>query len=128
MRALVIEDDGATRAVLISTLRGRRHDVVAVLTAHGLDVDHWLNISGDNYKKRELRKRVVEPFLQLMGKYEITTSRKQRPRKGIFDALFDWLGVEQKSRPSSANINTIARELEGSASSSESNARRRTKN
>src|SRR4029079_9556580 len=29
MRGLVIEDDGATRAVLISTLRGRRHDVVA---------------------------------------------------------------------------------------------------
>jgi hypothetical protein len=34
----------------------------------------------------------------------------------MFDALFDWLGIERKFRPSPANINTIARELEGSAS------------
>jgi PAS domain S-box-containing protein len=35
MRVLVIEDDGATRALLISTLRARRHDVVACEDAEG---------------------------------------------------------------------------------------------
>jgi len=120
--------DEQTLHELMADHGDRRQDVVAVLTAHGLDVDHWLNINRDTHKKREVRKRVVEPFLQLMGKYEITTSRKQRPRKRIFDSLFDWLGVEQKSRPSSANIDAIARELEGNASASESNAKRQTKN
>lgn len=80
-----------------------------VLTAHGLDIDHWLKTSGDAYRKRDVRKLVVEPFLQLMAEQEITTSRKQLPRKRIFDALFDWLGVECKFRPSSAAINAVAK-------------------
>jgi hypothetical protein len=100
--------------------------VVPVLTTHGLDIDHWLKINTDTYKKRDLRKLVVEPFLQLMAEHGITTSRKQRPRKRIFDALFDWLGVEQKSRPTTANIDATAREIEASAS--KSNAKRRTRN
>jgi hypothetical protein len=105
-----------------------RKDVVAVLTEHRLDIDHWLKISGETYKKREVRKLVVEPFLQLMTEHEITTSRKQLPRKRMFDALFDWVGIEKKFRPTSAGINAIARELEGSGSASKSNAKRRTKN
>jgi hypothetical protein len=70
---------------------------------------------------------VVEPVLKLITQHEIATSRKQRPRTEIFDALFNWLGVERKFRPSSANINAIARELEGGGAS-KSNAKRRTKN
>jgi hypothetical protein len=109
------DTDDRTLQTLMADHGHERDDVVAVLTAHGLDIDHWLNISGDVYKKRDVRKLVVEPFMQLMAEREIITSRRQLPRKRLFDALFDWLGVEQKSRPSSANIDTIARELEGSA-------------
>jgi hypothetical protein len=105
-----------------------RDDVVAVLTAHGLDIDHWLKTSRAVYRKRDVRKLVVEPFLQLMAEREIITSRRQLPRKRLFDALFDWIGVEKKFRPSSASINSIARKLVARASSSESNAKRRTKN
>jgi len=103
-------------------------DMIAVLTAHGLNIDHWLKTTAEAYKKRDVRKLVVEPFLQLMAEYKITTSRKQLPRKWMFDALFDWLGVERKFRPSDAAINAIARELEGSGSASKSNAKRRIKN
>jgi hypothetical protein len=120
--------DDSTLYMLMEEHSDKRDDVVAPLTARGLDVDHWLKTSGDTYKKRDVRKLVVEPVLRLMAEYEITTSRKERPRKQIFDALFDWLGVEQKFRPSSANIDAIARELEGGASSSNSNANLRTKN
>lgn len=102
-------------------------DLVAVLTAHGLDIDHWLKTTGETYKKRYVRKLVVEPFLQLIAEQGITTSRKQLPRKRMFDALFDWVGVEKKFRPTSAGINAIARELEGCGSASNSNAKRRTK-
>jgi hypothetical protein len=100
-----------------------RTNVDAVLTEHRLDIDHWLRTSGEVYRKRDVRKLVVEPFLQLMVGRETETSRKR-----VFDALFDWIGVEKKFRPSSASINSVARELDARASSSESNAKRRTKN
>jgi hypothetical protein len=105
----------------------KRDDLVARLTVRGLDIDHWLRTSGDAYRKRDVRKLAVEPFLRLIAERGITTSRKQLPRKRMFDALFDWLGVEQRFRPSSAAINAIARNL-ATASSSASNAKRRTKN
>jgi hypothetical protein len=104
--------DENTLQTLMIDHEHRHTDVLAVLTAHGLDIDHWVEINGASYKKRNLRKLVIEPFLQLMSEHGIATSRKQRPRKQIFDALFDWLGIEQKYRPSSANIDAIARELE----------------
>ena len=50
MRVLVIEDDGATRAVLISTLRGRRHDVVACPDAEAA----WAAITSDQTAPFEL--------------------------------------------------------------------------
>lgn len=103
-------------------------DLIAVLTKHELNIDHWLKTTAEAYKKRDVRKLVVEPFLQLMTESKITTSRKQLPRKRMFDALFDWLGIERKFRPSDAAINAIARELEGSGRASKSNAKRRTKN
>jgi hypothetical protein len=109
------EADDMTLHRLLEEHGGKPDDVVAALTARVLDIDHWFKTSGENYKKRDVRKLVVEPFLKLMARHGITTSRKQRPRKQIFDALFGWLGVERKFRPSSANVDTIARELEAGA-------------
>jgi hypothetical protein len=105
-------------------------DLIAELTHHEADIDYWLKTTGEAYKKRDMRKLAVEPFLQLMTEFKVTTSRKQLPRTRIFDALFDWLGVERKFRPSDAAINAIARGLEGSGSGSgsKSKAKRRTKN
>ncbi len=108
------DKDDRTLQTLMADHDHERDDVVAVLTAHGLDIDHWLGTSGEVYRKRDVRKLVVEPFLQLMVGRETETSRKQ-----VFDALFDWIGVEKKFRPSSASINSIARELDARASSSE---------
>jgi hypothetical protein len=112
----------------IAELGHKRLDLIALLTEHELDVYRWLKTTGEAYKKRYVTKLLVEPFLQLMAKHEITTSRKQRPRKRMFDALFEWVGIEKKLRPTSAGINAIARNLEGRAGTSKSNAKRRTKN
>ena len=114
-------DDSMLRAVMEEHRHGR-DDLVARLTRRRLDVEHWLKITGNSYKRRDVRKLVVEPFLQLMTEFQITTSRKQLPRTRIFDALFNWLGVERKFRPSDAAINAIARELKGSGGDSKSNA------
>jgi hypothetical protein len=108
----------------------KQDNVVAVLTERRLDIDHWLKISGDTYRKRVVTKLAVEPFLQLLINHEIISSRKQPPVTEItqmVEALFDWLGVEQKFRLSSVAIAAIARRLAG-ASSSESNAKRQMEN
>ncbi|MCK1453382.1 hypothetical protein IVB36_21495 [Bradyrhizobium sp. 35] len=97
-------------------------DVDAVLTVRGLDVDHWLRTTLEDYRKRDVRKEITEPFLELMVGREI-----EADRKAVFDALFDWIGLEKKFRPSSASINAIARELNARASSSESDATQQTK-
>jgi len=88
--------DDSTLGDLMDEHGHRRTNVDAVLTEHRLDIDHWLKTSGDVYRKRDVTKLVVEPFLQLIAHHEITTSRKQLPRKRMFDALFDWLGVVQR--------------------------------
>jgi hypothetical protein len=93
-----------------------------------LDIDHWLKISGDAYKKQDVRKLIVEPFLKLMEEHQITTSPKQLPRSRIFDALFNWLGVESGDRSTSASINAIARELSARACASEADTMQRTEN
>jgi hypothetical protein len=105
---------GASDSTLRMLMADHGHelkDLVAVLTAHGSDIDHWLRTSGDAYRKRDVRKLAVEPFLEVLAKHKITTSRKQLPRNRMLDALFDWLGVERKSRPSSAAINAVAKGL-----------------
>ena len=103
----------------LAELGHKRDDLTAVLTAHGSDIDHWLKTTGETYKKRYVRKLVVEPFLQLVAEQGITTSRKDLPRYRMVQALFEWIGVEKQFRLSSAAINAIAREL---ASSSASNS------
>jgi hypothetical protein len=105
---------------LIEEHRREQDGVVAALTARELDIDHWLKTSGDAYRKRDVTKLVVQPFLQLMVEQGITTSRKHLPRKRMFDALFDWLGIERKFRPSSAGIDAVARSQKAGADGSKS--------
>jgi hypothetical protein len=112
----------------IAELGHKRLDLIAVLTTLGSDMDHWLKATSETYKKRYVRKLVVEPFLQLIAEHGITTSRKDLPRYGMVEALFEWIGIEDKFWLSIAAISAIARELEGSAGASKSNAKRRTKN
>lgn len=100
-----------------------RTDVDAVLTELGLNIDHWFRTSGEAYRKRNVTKLVVEPFSQLMVGREPKVSRKE-----VFEALFDWIGIEKTSRPSNAGINAIARELEAPAGSSDPIATQRKEN
>jgi hypothetical protein len=69
--------------------------------------------SGDDYRKRQVRKQVVEPFLRFLEKHDVVPSRKL-PRTRMMRALFDWLEIEQKLRPTEAGIRTIARDFKRS--------------
>jgi hypothetical protein len=122
-------DDGTLYMVMTEGLAELGHkqiDLTAELTAHGLDIDHWLRSSGDTYRKRVVRQLAVEPFLRLLAESKITTSRKL-PRTRMVGALLDYLGVEQKFRLTDAAINAIARDPTGTRSS-EAIAKQQTKN
>ena len=70
-----------------------------------LAIAFLLDSKGD-YRKRTTTKLVVEPFLDFLDRHNITPSRKL-PLNHMFKALFDWLRIEQKHRPTEAGIRTI---------------------
>ena len=73
------------------------------------DIAYFLNSKGD-YRKRGLRSLVIEPFLRLLERHGVTPSRTL-PLAGMVRALFDWLEIERKLRPTDTGIRTIARDM-----------------
>ncbi len=64
-----------------------------------------------SYRKRDIRKLVVEPFILFLKKNRIAPSSRKLPLNHMTKALFDWLEIEPGSppRPADAGINAIAR-------------------
>ena len=61
------------------------------------------------YKKDPIRKVVIEPFLLILDVYNMW--ERAQPRTNVMKALFDWLGVEKKYRPTDTGVRAIAREF-----------------
>ena len=77
------------------------------------DIAYFLDSKGD-YRKRGLRSLVIEPFLRLLERHDVTPSRKL-PRTRMTTALFDWLDIEEP-RPTDVGIRTIASNMKRSRS------------
>ncbi|WLA68552.1 hypothetical protein [Bradyrhizobium diazoefficiens] len=106
--------DDMTLLMLVEEHGNRRDEVVAVLTERRRAVEHWLKVGGDTYHKRVVTKLAVEPFLRLLIERGTISRSKLLPRSQLaqlVEALFDWLGVEQKFRLTSVTIATTARRL-----------------
>jgi hypothetical protein len=74
------------------------------------DIADLIDSMGD-FRKRQVRKLAVEPFLLLLEDYRVVPHPKLLPLTRIMQAFFDWLGIEQGLRPTDSGIRTIAREL-----------------
>jgi hypothetical protein len=75
------------------------------------DIEFVINRTGD-YRKRQVRKLVVEPFLLLLEKYRVVADPKLLPLNRMMQALFAWLDIKPTTlRPTDSGIRTIAREL-----------------
>ncbi|MBR0792164.1 hypothetical protein JQ631_24025 [Bradyrhizobium manausense] len=98
-------------------------EVDRALAARGEDIDHWFKITLEDYRKRDVRTEIVEPFLKLMVGREIEADRKE-----LFGTLFDWIGLEKRFRPTDASINNIARKIAARAGSSDQGATQRSEN
>jgi hypothetical protein len=81
--------------------------------ARDLDIEFLINSTGD-YRERLITKVVVVPFLELLDELKVVPSRKL-PRKEMFKALFDFLGIDTKFRPTDASIANIVRRRKGSS-------------
>ncbi|MBR1326890.1 hypothetical protein [Bradyrhizobium ottawaense] len=106
--------DDMTLLMLVEEHGTKRDEVVAVLTERRRDVDHWLKVGSDTYRKRVVTKLAVEPFVRLLIERGTISSSKPLPRSQLaqlVEALFDWLGVEQSFRLTSVALATIARRL-----------------
>jgi hypothetical protein len=70
-----------------------------------------IDSTGD-YRKRQVRKLVVEPFLLLLEEYRVVPDPKLLPRNRMMQALFAWLDIRSTTpRPTDSGIRRIAREL-----------------
>ena len=65
----------------------------------------------DDYRKRDIRKFAIEPFLAFLKRHSVKSSRKL-PLIRMVRALLNWLEVEQ--RPTDTGVRTIVREFERS--------------
>jgi len=74
------------------------------------NIEFVIDCTGD-YRKRQVRKLVVEPFLLLLEHHRVVPHPKLLPLNRMMQALFDWLGIEQALRPTDSGIRTIARDL-----------------
>jgi hypothetical protein len=74
------------------------------------NIEFVIDRAGD-YRKRQVRKFVVEPFLLLLEEYRVVLDSKLLPLNRMMQALFDWLGIKPTLRPTDSGIRTIAREL-----------------
>jgi hypothetical protein len=74
------------------------------------NIEFLIDRTGD-YRKRQVRKLVVEPFLLLLEEFRVVPHSKLLPRNRMMQALFDWLGIKPTLCPTDSGIRTIAREL-----------------
>jgi hypothetical protein len=74
------------------------------------NIEFLLEGMGD-YRKRQVTKLVVEPFLRLLDEFHVVPHPKRLPLSRMMQAFFDLLGIDDKLRPRDVGIRTIAREL-----------------
>jgi len=76
-----------------------------------LDIAFLLDKEGD-YRKRDITKLVVEPFLRFLERNDVVPSRAL-PLNRMTTALFDRLDIEEP-RPTDVGIRTIASNMKRS--------------
>jgi hypothetical protein len=103
-------DEDKLRAVLHDSTK--EFDLAEIETSEDQDIAFLIDRAGD-YRKRQVGKQAVEPFLRFLEKHEVVPSRKL-PLTRMMRALFDWLNIERKLRPTEAGVRTIARHLKRS--------------
>jgi hypothetical protein len=62
-----------------------------------------------SHQKSPLRRNLLEPFFYVLELFELW--EPGQPFSEVVEALFDWVGLEQKYRPTASGIRTAVREF-----------------
>jgi hypothetical protein len=108
----------------IDALIKERDRGIAFLSNHPDMLARLFKRQTGDYRKDAETALVVEPALDLLEKIGFTPS-KQLPRRAFFEALFDLLGIEQRRRPTPANISVIVNQRKKKSQRSQHKAARR---
>ena len=84
-------------------------DYAKIEADEDLDIAYFLDTKRD-YRKRDITMLVIEPFLRFLQRNELIPSRKL-PLNRMLEALFDWLGIEQKLRPTAPGSGRLQRDF-----------------
>jgi hypothetical protein len=74
------------------------------------NIQHLLDSDAAEFKKRPLRRLLLEPFFRVLHIHDVIWSRKL-PLTEMMDALFDFVGLERSRRPTETGIRTIAADM-----------------
>jgi hypothetical protein len=97
LRALMADNDGNI-------------DPAAIEEEEDRNIEFAIDRAAD-YRKRQVRKLAVEPFLLLLEDYRVVPHPKLLPLNRMMQAFFNWLGIEKALRLTDSGIRTIARDL-----------------
>ena len=76
-----------------------------------LNIKYLLDSDAANYKKPMLRRLLIEPFLVYLHRAGVVPHPHKLPLSRIMEALFDWVGIDRKHRPTNTGVRTIARDV-----------------
>jgi hypothetical protein len=121
---------GADESLLRGLLEDRENaetvDFAELEESEDQDIAFLLDRNSD-YKKRQVRRLAIEPFLCFLEKQNIKPSRRY-PLNRMVAAWLDWLNVEKRLRPTDTGVRTIVADMKAHRSKAGSKAhRRRTK-
>jgi hypothetical protein len=75
-----------------------------------LNIKYLLDSDAAKYKKSTLRRHLIEPFLVYLHFAGVVPHPRKLPLSRIMEALFDWVDIDRKRRPTNTGVRTIARD------------------
>ena len=76
-----------------------------------LNIKYLLDSDAAKYKKPMLRRLLIEPFLFYLHFAGVVPHPRKLPLSRIMEALFDWVDIDRKRRPTNTGVRTIARDV-----------------
>jgi hypothetical protein len=87
------------------------HTLEKLEESEALNIKHLLDTDSAKYKKSPLRMHLIEPFLVYLHVAGVVPHRDKLPLSRIMEALFDWVDIDRKRRPTNTGVRTIARDV-----------------
>jgi hypothetical protein len=79
--------------------------------SEALNIKYLLDSDAAKYKKSPLRTHLIEPFLVYLHFAGVVPHRHKLPLSRMMKAMFDWVDIDPKRRPTNTGVRAIARDV-----------------